>query len=142
MKYFLTAALLVASPALAQQITLDISFSEKAAQTLADKGELVMVSAYFMGEPAKGASLQPDEMGMIYLGGEDLTLWPRAQTVTIGALLAGAPVDQVTAPRVNVNLYSARISSEDNLLDCTLVDDEVAALTAAPQSVLCKLIGE
>jgi len=135
-------AAFLAGAAHAQSVTLNISFSEKAAAIMAEKGELLMVSGYFMGEPAANATIPADEMGMIFLGTEDLTLWPSAQSVTLGGLLAGAPLDQVVEPRLNVNLYSARISSEDNILNCDLVDDTVAVLATKPQDILCKLIDE
>jgi hypothetical protein len=51
-------------------------------------------------------------------------------------------LDQVTVPMLNVNVFSARWTSEDNLIDCGFLDAPMAELAAAPQSITCKLIGE
>ncbi|MGA0540302.1 hypothetical protein [Neotabrizicola sp. VNH66] len=140
-----TSAVLLAGPALSQTpstVTVEITFSEKALAELTSRGEAVTVSGYWMGDPAPGATLPVNEIGTIFLLTEDLTLWPGPVTVTLGSALASAPVDQVVEPMLNVNVYSARWTSDDNLLDCGLVDDLLSKLTAAPQKMQCKLIGE
>lgn len=40
------------------------------------------------------------------------------------------------------NVFSARWTSEDNLIDCGFLDGPLAELAAAPQDLICKLIGE
>ncbi len=142
MKALLLTALL-ASPAMAQEtnVTLHISFDAASATKLQETGEMVIVSSYFWGDPATGNVLPVNEMGQLYLGGEQVTVWPNEQTISIGHSLAGAPVGNVETPMVNVNVYSARISSEDNLLDCGIVDGPTDALSKSPQDITCKLIG-
>lgn len=128
-------------PAMADvpQLTLVIRFDPAAAQALAARGERVVVAGYFYGDPAPGATEAPDEMGLINLGTEEVTIRPKEARLTLGASLSNAPLDQVVEPMVNVNVYSARWTHEDNLLDCGLVDGPVAAMTA-PQEVFCKLL--
>jgi hypothetical protein len=142
MRRFLALCLsLAALPALADvpQVTLVIRFDPAAAQALAASGERVVVAGYFYGDPAPGATETPDEVGYINLGTEEVTIRPQDARLTLGASLSNAPLDQVTAPMVNVNVYSARWTHEDNLLDCGVVDGPVAAMTA-PQEVFCKLL--
>lgn len=138
---FLTA--LLAAPAWAQEttLTLHISFDAASATKLQEAGEMVIVSSYFWGDPVAGNVLPVNEMGQLYLGGEQATVWPQEQTVTIGGSLGGAPIGNVAAPMVNVNIYSARITSPDNLLDCGIVDGETDALSKSTQEITCKLIG-
>ncbi len=62
--------------------------------------------------------------------------------MSLGGSLSAAPLDQVTEPMLNVNVFSARWTSDDNLIDCGFLDDKVATLSAAPQAVHCILIGE
>ncbi len=136
--------LALATPALSQTltpVTVEITYSDKALAELTSRGEAVTVSGYWMGEPAPGAKLPPTEIGTIFLMNEELTLWPGPVTVTLGTALASAPVDQVVEPMLNVNVFSARWTTDDNLLDCSLVDDVLSKL-AAPQKITCKLIGE
>jgi len=143
MKALILTALL-AAPATAQEtnVTLHISFDAASATKLQETGEMVIISSYFWGDPATGNVLPVNEMGQLYLGGEQATVWPNEQTISIGHSLAGAPVGNVEAPMVNVNVYSARITSEDNLLDCGIVDGPTDALSKTTQDITCKLIGD
>ncbi|MCK9553324.1 hypothetical protein, partial [Aquamicrobium sp.] len=45
-------------------------------------------------------------------------------------------------PGVNVNLYTSRKSSDQNLIECDLIDGAVAKVQAKPITVNCFLIGE
>ena len=143
MKPLLLCALL-ASPALAQEttLTLDLRFDEAATTALQQRGEMVVISAFYVGEPAPGNLLPVDEMGMVYLGSEDYTVYPLNQTVQIGHSLGAAPIGNVLAPMVNVNVYSARHTDENNLLDCGIVDGPTDALSKQPQLISCNLIGD
>lgn len=123
-------------------LSLDLSFSQRALQELAGLSEMVTVSAFYFGEPAPGATIEPDEEGLIFLGVEEHVVWPLGQTVRLGANLGAMPVGQVVTPQVNINVYSARFGAEDNLLDCALVDGPVQDFIGKPQPVACKLIGE
>jgi hypothetical protein len=46
-----------------------------------------------------------------------------------------------TVPQLHISVYSGRRSSEDNLLDCDLYQDDLAK-AAAGIPILCGLIGE
>ena len=139
----LSAFALLVAPATAQEtaVTLHISFDAASATKLQEAGEMVTVSSYFWGDPATGNVLPLNEMGQLYLGAEEATVWPNEQTISIGHSLAGGPVANVEAPMVNVNVYSARITDENNLLDCSLVDGPSDALSKATQEITCKLFG-
>ena len=145
LRAFFPALLLLASVAHAEavpaMVTVKVHFDPAAAKALAKRGELVILSGYFYGAPAPKATLKADEMDQIYLGGEEYTIWPVDQTVTFGQTLAKAPLDQVVDPSLNVNIYSARRTSEDNLLDCDIVDDTLKVLGTADHVLNCKLIG-
>jgi hypothetical protein len=43
---------------------------------------------------------------------------------------------------VNINVFTARRSSPDNLIDCDFYQDAVAKVQAKPLAISCKLIGE
>ena len=142
MKILILTALL-ATPAIAQEttLTLHISFDAASATKLQEAGEMVIISSYYWGDPVAGHVLPVNEMGELYLGGEQATVWPNEQTITIGGSLGGAPLGNVEAPMVNVNIYSARITNPDNLLDCGIVDGPSDALSKSTQEITCKLIG-
>lgn len=50
--------------------------------------------------------------------------------------------DAPDAPQVNVNVYSGRRSSPDNLLDCGMFQDTLAVAAQSPVRISCGLIGE
>jgi hypothetical protein len=134
--------LALAGPALAQPVTIDLIFSDKALAELQKRGEGIVVSAYFSGDPAPGATLIDPEMGTVFLMTEELTLHAGPGQVVLGTSLAAAPLNQVIEPKLNVNVFSGRWTDDNNLLDCNFLDDTVAVLAAKPQTIGCKLIGE
>ena len=122
------------------KISINISFDEPTIARLTSLGEWVTVSAYYFGDPAR-EDAPTDEMGMVYLGHEEATIFPANQRVELGGYLAGAPLDWVVEPLVNVNVYSSRFVDENNILDCGLVEGSVADLALAEQSISCTLLG-
>lgn len=142
MRLLLSLCVLVAAPAVAQETRIEINlhFDPAAAAALQKLGEMVTVGASFYGEPSATNTLPVDEVGWITLGNEAVTVWPVDQMVHIGANLGAAPMSSVLAPEVNVNVYSARFTSEDNVLDCSLVEGPTDELSKKPQDVTCKLI--
>lgn len=138
------ALLFAGSPGLAtaETVTLNLTFSEPALAHLTLRGEGVTIAAYWMGDPVPGAELPLTEIDTIFLMSEDITLQAGPATVVLGGSLASAPLDQVTVPMLNVNVFSARWTSGDNLIDCGFLDGPLAELAAAPQDLICQLIGE
>ena len=137
----LTCAISFASGALAEndKISINISFDEPTIARLTSLGEWVTVSAYYFGDPAR-EDAPTDEMGMVYLGHEEANIFPATQRVEIGGFLDAAPIEWVTEPLVNVNIYSARFVDENNILECGLVEGPVAALSAQDQTISCTLL--
>ena len=130
-------------PAAAQGlIAVDLTLSPRAMAELAERAEMVAVAGFYSGEPAPGATIEADDMGLIILGNEEHIVWPVPQRVMLGANLGGMPLSQVQAPMLTVNVFSARFSDEDNLLDCGLVDGLVTEMSGTVQAVHCKLIVE
>lgn len=136
----------LAQTALAQTappvVTITLRLDDAALAELTRRGEKVVVAGWYYGDPAPGTTIPVDEMGMIYLGAEELTIWPAAQTtLTLGANLGSAPLEGVLQPMLNVNVFTARHTDENNLIDCGLVEGPIADLATAPQQMTCTLIG-
>jgi hypothetical protein len=98
------------------------------------------VRAWYFGDPAVD-SVPLDEMGLVYLGEEQATVYPVSQRIVLGGALSGAPVDRVIEPLINVNVFTARLSDQNNLLDCGLVEGPVSELAGAVQTIRCSLLG-
>lgn len=109
---------------------------------LAERAEMVAVAGVYSGEPAPGATIEADDMGLIFLGNEEHIVWPVPQRVMPGANLGGMPLSQVQAPMLTVNVFSARFTDEDNLPDCGLVDGLETKTSGTVLAVHCRLIVE
>ncbi len=121
-----------------------ITLSDKAAAKLKSVHETITVWASFYGEPTREGENHTDEMGMVDLGKESFELPAQPGVVHItGKKAGGAKLKWVKGqPSVNVNLYTSRKSSDQNLIECDLIDGAVAKVQAKPITVNCFLIGE
>ncbi len=142
------ATVLTAGTALANarapRFSVTVTLSAKAAAELAAKREGIIVAAYYYGEPTKAAEKKADEVGQIGLGTEQQRLGSAGGTATFtGKGYQAKRLGWIAGePQINVNVYSARLSGPDNLLDCGLFEDAVSVAEANPVTVACKLIGE
>lgn len=122
-----------------------VTLSPAAAREMATKREEIIVSASYYGEPTKTAKKEADEMGQIDLGGEDVRLGSAGGTAAmVGKGFRAARIVHVVGreAHLNLNVYSARRSGPDNLLDCDFFDDTVKLAESKPIAIHCKLIGE
>ncbi|MCG2839708.1 hypothetical protein L6Q21_01770 [Sandaracinobacter sp. RS1-74] len=123
---------------------LRILLSQKAAEDLARRGEGIIVSANYYGTPMVAARRHANAAGMIDLGEETRTLSKPPGSVR----LTGDPVDRKKIgwlqepPMVNVNIFTARRSSPDNLISCDFIDGPVARVAGRTTTLTCSLIGE
>lgn len=163
MKAVALAALITATtgaaPAAAQMtagpygFTVQITLSPKALKKLTDLSESVTVRSFYYGKMArkptpaeiKRAQADGQEPGMVEITGDTVTLPAAgglAEMPGRGVGAADATAIGKNPINVNINVFSARKAAPDNLLDCDLFEDTVAAARAKPISITCRLIGE
>lgn len=129
-----TAAALDATP-----YDVTVTLSEKAAAELTRTKEAITVSATFVGQKK---APKADEDPEVMLGHEEAEL-PGAGTVTLGKIgVSDADVANTANLQILINVFSARKTSDDNILDCGIWQDEAAKAAAAKIAIDCKLIGE
>lgn len=120
-----------------------VTLTPKAADALKLAREGVVVSAWYYAEPRAGAT-GVNPVGLIDLGLEEHELASFAGRVEIG----GAGVDTTALGQiggqvmVNVNVYSARRSGPNNILDCDFFDGFLSRAAAAPVELRCGLFDE
>ena len=122
---------------------VQVTLSPKAAALLTQKHESITVSAMYEGAPTPAGKKHADDMGQVGLGDESVTI-PGANGT---AVITGNKVDPkalpwVVKPQVLINVFSARHSDPNNLLDCGIFEDDVAKAQAHPIQIACKVIGE
>ena len=135
-----------ATPALAAPYGFDIALalSPKARALLAARKEKVVAAAMYYGSPNAAGKAKADEVGQIDMGADR----PQADAVDGTIHITGSGLDKSALgdidgePMVLVNVYSARLSGPDNLLDCGIFEDTIRKARAAPVAIACKLIDE
>lgn len=129
-----------AAGAVAAEVTIDLVLDPAAEAALLAREEWVVVSAWYFGDPAIDA-VPMDEMGLVYLGEERATVFPVSQRIVLGGAMAGAPLEWVIEPIINVNVFTARMTDQNNLLNCGLVEGPVEEMEGAVQTIACSLLG-
>lgn len=125
--------------------SVDITLSPPAAQQLSRHRETIKLAAFYYGVPKPGLPEGIDNgMGQVFLGETELEI-PGAdgRADFDGKSVQTSRLRYIEGePQINLNVYSGRRSSEDNLLDCDFFEDAVRVAQAAPLKIHCKLIGE
>lgn len=125
---------------------LTLSFSDKASETLLSRNEEVIVAAYYYADPTPEGAAFADDVGRINLGTQELRLPVADGPVDVTGDGIRTEMLQWVADGsigVNVNVFSARLSSPDNLLSCDIIDGSIAdAQAAEPVALHCSLISE
>ena len=145
----LAVATLASGPANAADesmgFSVDVSLSSSAVAKLAALNEKIVISVLWYGEPTRAARKRADEMGQIDLGTEQVRLpgsGGRAEITGRSVQVKHIEWVKNRAVLVNVNVFSARLSGPDNLLDCGLFENTVSVARSKPVQIACKLIGE
>lgn len=125
-------------------LSVQISLSRRAAAKLAATSEAMIVSASYYGNPIPTAEKEADEIGQIDLGTENVEAPGKGGTVYVtGTKVNRDHLRWLKGPvLLNVNVYSARRSSPDNILACDFFDGELDHAVREPLSLHCSLITE
>jgi hypothetical protein len=148
-----TAETVAPAPATETQVTgsagemdvgFELGFTEYARMRLGELGEKVTVSAMYYGQPTPEAEAAMTEAdGPVYVVGTyEVTVDPVDQTINVsgGDVDAAKLANLAGAPKLNVNVYTARTKHPDNIITCTLIDEEVGELRAKPPATLCEML--
>lgn len=122
---------------------VEVTLSPAAREKLAKDKETIIVSADYFGTPVAAAVDQADQVGQLDLGKAQRELAQAGGVDFDQTGFLGARLNLVEGPpQVNINVYSGRHSSPDNLLDCDFFQDALSVAAKAPIRLSCKLIGE
>jgi len=121
-----------------------ITLSDKAAMRLKMRNESIVVSAAYSGEPKKDAAGHANEIGMIDLGVENVEVIGAEGLVKVtGTKIDIGRMDWIKGPvMLNVNLFSGRHASADNILACDFFDGRLSSAVRKTPELHCSLIEE
>ncbi|MBS1800262.1 MAG: hypothetical protein JSS95_10585 [Acidobacteria bacterium] len=123
---------------------VQITLSDKAAMRLKMRNESIVVSAAYSGEPKKDAEGRANEIGMIDLGVESVEVVGAEGLVRVtGTKIDIKRLDWIKGPvMLNVNLFSGRHASADNILACDFFDGKLSSAVRKTPQLHCSLIEE
>jgi len=132
---------------------VEVTLSEKAAAKLASIDEAITVATFYYGERAKkpskaeiqAAESDGQDPNMLEVAGDDVQLPGEGGVADMtGSTITKKDIANwgKNPVNVNVNVFSSRLHSEDNLLECGIFEDKVELAQAQTIEISCKLIGE
>ena len=133
------------APATYHGFTVHITLSPKALTLLSEKHETVIAAAYLSGNPRPDAPKRVQELeGGINLGDVKIEDSPGHDAVFAPFVLKSPDLKWVDTegPQLNLNVFSGRRSSKNNLLDCEFHESTLQSAQDSTIPIACKLIGE
>ncbi len=124
---------------------VEIALSPKARQKLVSARETVIVAVYLYANPKKSVPAKfVDEMGQVNLGEARTEVAPGENATLLPFHVKKLALDRVDddGVQVNLNVFSGRKSSPDNLVDCGIWEGPLKDAATAKIHIACKLIGE
>ena len=132
------------SPQTIPAFKVEVTLSDAATQEFAKSGETVIVAASFFADPKPGTDKRDiDEIGQVDLGGRQVELHGAGTANFDGSAVARNKLHLIAgAPQVNINVWSGRHTSQDNLLGCDMFQGSIAAAARKPVQLHCALLTE
>ncbi len=120
---------------------IEVSNSTQANETLTKKKETIIVAAYFSGEPA--SDKDRDDDGMMFITSKEIELTGNNRIARFeGLKFSKKAYDKLADKDISllINIYSGRKSSQDNLLDCSILEMKASQFGGKRSVLDCKLI--
>lgn len=122
---------------------IDVTLTEKARTRLESGKETIVVLAALTGAPKRNASVTVNEAGLVDLARGQITLSRAGQAKFDSLFVPVSKLAQLSSQDydVNVNVFSGRRSSQNNLLECDFLDGKISKIQPVV-TLKCGLIGE
>lgn len=121
-------------------VRIEVTLSPAAQEKLSATGETVKIEVSYGGDPAPGASLQPNMMGMVELGRKTLELGSTGTVDLPESEIDKSRLDQIVGqPQLMLNAMS---SGPVNLLACGFYWDTLGTAVRDGAKVHCSLLSE
>lgn len=120
-----------------------LTLTPRTIEKLTAMSEMITVAGMYWGEPSEAAKTRADNMGQINLGRDDINVQPVSRTVLVpGAAIDSKVVetDIAGAPQVLVNVFTARMAHQDNLINCAIYEGPISMAQAKPVEIKCDLL--
>ncbi len=122
---------------------IEVRSSLKTTQMLTKQKETIIVAAYFAGTPKDEKDM--DEIGELQVLRKEMELTGNARIARFSGIKFSKEIFEKLVDkdiRVLINVYSGRRSSDDNLLDCGIMEMKASQFMDKRFLIGCKLIDE
>lgn len=124
-------------------LRLEVSLSAAAEKLLADRHEQFILAVRYFADAKVGTRAQLNGVGQVDLGTEQLELVHGGPIHLKAPIITAAERALMNAPmEINVNVFSNRRTSSDNLLDCNFYQDYVELARRDGMKIKCSLLSE
>jgi hypothetical protein len=126
------------------EFSIAVKLSETAQKTLQAVHETVLVIAYFDGDPLPGKGKDNSPMRGVFLGNDEKLVDANNVATFSDTKISQSNWNDLSSKdyHVTINVVSARKSSKDNLLNCSVPIDRISTFGGKSTQVFCRLIGE
>jgi len=126
------------------EFSISVKLSEKAEKELQSAHEGVQVLAMFDGDPLPGQGTYNPPMRGVSLGSDKKLLDTKNLATFASTKISHAGWNRLSDKNyfVTINVFSARKSSPNNLLDCKLAEDRISMFAGKTTEISCRMIGE
>lgn len=123
---------------------VEVALSETARERLQAAKESVIVSASYFADGKEDASAGVlNDVGYVDVGRAQIELSGEGRAAFDGSAVLRERLDFTEGDlQLNVNVFSGRRSSDDNLLDCDYFQDALRVAIAKPLRITCRMIAE
>lgn len=121
-----------------------VTLSASAEKKLRQDAESIVVSVSYSGAPAQDTTAGDiNDIGLVDIGRTEATLYVSGTVVFDGRAADRGRLGMTAGePEVLVSVYSGRLSSPDNILDCDTYQEEVRRASGKTLHLSCRLLSE
>lgn len=129
---------------LVPEFSIAVKLSETARRRLQAIHESILVIAYFDGDPLPGKGKDNAPMKGVFLASDERPVDANKDATFSGVKISRRDWNNLSNKDyyVTLNVFSARKSSQHNVLDCTVPSGRISTFAGKSTQVSCRLIGE
>ncbi|MEO6317125.1 MAG: hypothetical protein ABIU63_12955 [Chitinophagaceae bacterium] len=124
---------------------IEVHLTPGANEKLSHDKETIIVAAWFSGDPRDTTSAEYAESGQQFIKFSEIELTGSNRVAKFdGIKFSKAAYDSLASKDLSVliNVYSGRRTTQDNLLDCSILSDKISAVKGKQYKLSGKLITE
>ena len=123
---------------------IEVSLSPKAEKKLKEEKETIIVAAFFTGEPKDTTTREYKDNGEIFVTSRKIELAELRKAKFEGIKFSKGLYDSLSSKDISllINVFSGRRSTDNNLLSCGIIEQQMSKLKGTSYTIKGRLIEE